>query len=455
MKINVVGADTGSAGGQMVSDNTACGDIVTIAHDNIGKLSQLSYIAPIVDEATLKQIDTDNPQAYKNVIKNILGNGSDGHTYTFGVPYISQALFLYYDTRYITDEEAETFEGLEQAAARYDAEKGVSGTKGYTVTGDDGFNFSFGILARKITGGSNTSTLRLYENANQKDCYNQSNDQVAVMKWLQRQYASKNGFLFNNGSKWESNIENHKALSVIGGAWHYNSFHDAVTDSSGNTYMGCKRIPTFTLTAEDVAGINQVTYPTDNPDLPEELKGKVDPAPQAGDMYRGGSFVDCKCFVINMSAIQNSDGALKYAKMCEILQYFSKKEVQNDSYVEALNVPAYEGAAEFIEEAKDKVDYTAYLMGAAQTGMSSYGIAQPFINGTLNGNYYSQGAPGYYNNCMMKEKGAGSAVEGANGIREFLWRMEYVWKWGAAAKESRYPGTYPAETATKRHGKDA
>ena len=41
---------------QMVSDNTACGDIVTIAHDNIGKLSQLSYIAPIVDEATLKQL---------------------------------------------------------------------------------------------------------------------------------------------------------------------------------------------------------------------------------------------------------------------------------------------------------------------------------------------------------------------------------------------------------------
>ena len=44
--IDIVGADAGTAAASMIQDNTAVGDVVTIAHDNIGKLSQLSYIAP-------------------------------------------------------------------------------------------------------------------------------------------------------------------------------------------------------------------------------------------------------------------------------------------------------------------------------------------------------------------------------------------------------------------------
>lgn len=453
LKINVVGADTGGAAGQMVSDNTACGDIITIAHDNIGKLSQLSYIAPIIDEATLAQIDADNPVAFRNVVKNILGDGSDGHTYTFGVPYISQALFLYYDTRYVTDEEAETFESLTAAAKRFDDEHGVTGTKCVTVTGTDGFNFSFPLLARKLdeVNGTNSSSLRLYENGNAKDCYAQDNEQVAIMKWLQRSYANPNGIYIDSGSKWESDIENHKALAVIGGAWHYNSFHDAVTDMQGNTYMGVKKIPTFTLTDDDVAGIEAVTYP-DDPDLPEGIRGMADDVPTAGTKYRGGSFVDCKCFVINMTSIMGSDGPTKYERMCELIKYFSSKDVQSRSFVEALNVPAYDGASDFIESVKDQVDETAYLMGTAQTGMGNYGISQPFLNATLNANYYQNGTPDYYKNCIMKIDGSGSDV---NSIREVLWRMEYVWKWGAAAAKARFPGTYPAETNTKRHGSAA
>ena len=454
LKISVVGADTGGAAGQMVSDNTACGDIITIAHDNIGKLSQLSYIAPIIDEDVLKQINEDNPAAFKRVIQNILGDGSDGYTYTFGVPYISQALFLYYDTRYVTDEEAETFESLTAAAKRYDTEHGVTGTKCVTVTGTDGFNFSFPLLARKLSSDeqTNSSSLRLYEDGNPKDCYAQDNEQVAIMKWLQRSYENPNGIFIDSGSKWESDIENHKALAVIGGAWHYNSFHDAVTDMQGNTYMGVKKIPTFTLTDADVEGITAVSYPSDDTDLPEELRGAADEAPVAGTKYRGGSFVDCKCFCINMTSIMGSNGPQKYEQMCQLLKYFSSKEVQNDSFTKALNVPAYEGSAEYIESVKDQVEETAYLMGKAQTGMGSYGISQPFLNATLNANYYQDGAPDYYKNCIMKIDGAGSDVQ---SIREVLWRMEYVWKWGAAAAKARYPGTYPAETHTKRHGSAA
>lgn len=437
LKITIVGADTGSAAGQMVSDNTSCGDIVTIASDNIGKLSQLSYIAPIIDEKTLDQIKADNPDSYISAVKNILGSDTK-YTYTFGVPYISQALFLYYDTRYVSDEQAKTFEGLEQAAAAYDAAKGITGTKSYTITGTDGYNFSFPLLAGTLAGGSYSSSLRLYKDGNEKDCYAQDNDMVAVLKWMQRSFESVNGGLLETDSPWATNITNHKALSVIGGAWHYNSFKDAVTEN-GVSYMGCAKIPTFTLTAADVEGIEQVNYPNDLVD--ESLRGKVDEAPVAGTTFTGGSFVDCKAFTINMATM---DGDVdKYYKICELLRYLSSEEIQKQSYIKALNVPAFKTASDFVEESKNEVDNTAYLMAKSQTGMSANGIAQPFSNGNLNAAFYSKGGPGYYLNCITKKQGSGATV---NGIREVLWRMEYLWKNANAPATSAYPGTYPAPT---------
>ena len=431
--ISIVGADTGSAAGEMQKDNTACGDIITIAHDNIGKLSQASYIAPIIDEDLLKQIEEDNPDGFKSVIDNYLGNDNE-HKYRFAVPYISQALFLYYDTRYVSDEQAETFEGLKQAAKNYGAT-----TKAVTVTSTDGYNFSFSLLARNLTNG-NTSSLRLYENANQKDCYVQSNETVAVTKWMQRFVADPNGILLESSSDWTSNIQEHIALSVIGGAWHYNAFRDAV----GEENMGCKIIPTFELEDADVEGISAVTIP-DDPSLPEEMRGKTDPAPVAGTKFRGGSFVDCKCFVINMNALtDSSDSETKYNKICQILKYFSSKDVQNRSFLEALNVPAYAGSEAFIEENKDNVSKTAYLMATAQSGMATYGIPQPFINATLNTNYYSKGTPDMYKNCLMKKNNQGIDVP---GIRSVLWNMEYVWKRSTNAGST--PEDLPYQTTTK------
>lgn len=451
MKIKINEADTGSAAGEMLKDNTSCADILTVAHDNIGKLSQLSYIAPIVDKDLLKQIDEDNPDSFKDVIKNILGDGeADPTKYTFGVPYISQALFLYYDTRYVTDEEAETFEGLVQAAKRYDTKYGVSGTKGWTVTGDDGFNFSYSLLSRHLNDdGTHYSSLHLFDDHDTKKCYVQSNDQVAVMRWLQRMYANDNGFLFNNGSTWALNMQNHKCLSIIGGAWHYDAFKTTVTDGD-KIYMGCKRIPTFELMPEDVQGIDAITYPNST-GVPEELRGTVDPAPQAGTKFRGGSFVDCKCFVINMAAMGTDERVEKYYNMCKLIKYFSSKEVQKGSFKEALNVPAYEGSEEYIESIKNEIDPTAYLMATAQTGMASYGISQPFVDASLNTRYYSKGTPDLYKNCMIKREGVGVTVE---GIRELLWQMEYIWKWGANAdtKKSAYPKSFPAASDTKCHG---
>ena len=453
--ITIIGADTGGAAGQMVSDNTACGDIVTVAHDNLGKLSQANYIAPIVDEDVLAQVNADNPESFKKVIQNIYGDGSDGYTYTFGVPYISQALFLYYDTRFVEPEEAESFEGLIKAAKRYDKDNNTTGTKSYTVTSDDGYNNSFALLARKISDGKNESAIRLYEGGERYDTYAQDNDTVAIIKWMQRNYEDPNGFLFPNDSPWNVNVENHLALAAIGGAWHYNSFKAAVTDENGKVHMGCTILPTFTLTDDDVEGIEDVTYPMDNgytipstgkyyKGLPQELQGAADPAPTAGTKFRGGSFVDCKCFVINMAKMT---GAEKYGKMCELLKYFSSKQAQNESFVKALNVPAYAGAEEFIEEAKNDVDETAYLMAKAQTGMSIYGIPQPFTDGTANTFYYSKGAPGTLTNTVKKEKGFGTTVQ---SIRETLFKMEYIWKHGSAPAASAIPASLPADTSIPR-----
>ena len=450
-KITIVGADTGSVGGQMVADNTSCGDIVTIAHDNIGKLSRVSYIAPIVDsdevsKELLDQIDADNPESFKKVIKNIYGENRD-YEYVFAAPYISQALFLYYDTRYVTDTEADSFEGLIAAAQRYDQQNGVTKTKSYTVTGNDGFNFTFSLLARNIQGGGNSSSLRLYVDDGTKtddkgvryDSYCQTNEEVAVMRWMQRNYKNPNGGLLESDSPWATNIEQHKALSVIGGAWHYNSFKKAVTDDSG-VHMGCKVIPTFTLTAQDVAGIEQVTVPNDS--YISAIAGHTDPAPQPNTLMRGGSFVDCKAFVINMAKMT---GPEKYYKMCQIIKYFSTKQAQNESFLKALNVPAYEGAEEYIESVKDQVDETAYKMAKAQTGMSPYGIAQPITNATLNTFYYQKDAPKYYLECVKNDDGKYGTVE---AVRKQLFRIEYVWKHGGLPASD--PSSFPSETSTSR-----
>ena len=437
--IQIVGTDTGGAGAQMVNDNTACGDIVTIAHDNIGKLSRSAYIVPIVDDPNeeddlLKQIKADNPESFLESITNILSTDTS-HTYTFGAPYISQALFLYYNKKYVSDEQANTLEGLLAAAKA----KGGD-TKALQATGTDGFNFCYPILSRNLTNG-NTTSLRLYVNGEGKDdkavrydSYLQTNEEVAIMRYFQRFYKDKNGLEFTTADNpWETAVKAEKSLAVIGGAWQYNSFKSAVDN------MGCKIIPSYTLTAEDVAGIEAVTYPNDKY-LPESLRGTTDPAPQAGTEMRGGSFVDCKCFVLNAAKVAKPE---RYYKLCKLIKYFSSKEAQNNSYLEAFNVPAYKGSEEFIEEKKSAVDETVYLMASAQTGMNVYGIPQPFATGALNTYYYQKKAPDYYVDCLKNTKGD---YDDVSAIRKVFFRMEYIWKHGG--DPARYPSAFPSETST-------
>ncbi len=415
-QIVVKGMDTGSVAGTITTDPTAAADIYTVAHDNIGKLASTNCAKPISDQQLIDQVLADNPESFQKVIYSTL----NGQKYLYGVPYISQALFLYYNKALVTEEQAKTFEGLREAAK-------AANTKAITVTGADGYNMSFALLARKVSDKS--TSVKIFEDAEsvsggskgKSNC--QGDDTVAIVRWLQEYAADPNGFKWASSDGWEADLnkDNKGALAIIGGAWHYKSAMAAVGESN----LGIALIPTFTLTPASVEGLSGV---------------------KAGDEYRGGTFADCKCFMINAAA-----AASKYVKEQELIKYLSSKEVQNASYLEVLNVPAYVGAADYIKQCFDegKVSESQYSLAAMQVGMAEWGIPQPFITGTLNTYYYSKNAPEVFRAIIDKTAypTTGDQIltetESLEGIRKGLYLMEYLWMHGLTPQT--FPATLPTE----------
>ncbi len=414
--IEVKGMDTGSVAGTITNDPTAAADIFTVAHDNIGKLAATQCAKPITDQTLIDQVLADNPESFKGVIYSTL----EGQQYLYGVPYISQALFLYYNKSVVTEEQAQSFEGLREAAA-------AAGTKAITVTGDDGFNMSFALLATRVS--DHKTTVKIFEGAEavaggskgESNC--QGDDTIAIIRWLQDYAADPNGFKWASPDGWDADLDqsNKGVLAVIGGAWHYNTAKASV----GEENLGIALIPTFTLTEAACEGLSGVS---------------------AGDVYRGGTFADCKCFMINAT----SDPA-KYAKEQELILYLSSKEVQNASYLEVKNVPAYVGASEFIRQCfeEGKVSESEYNLAAMQVSMAEWGIPQPFLTGTLNTYYYSKNGPAVFRAMIDKTAypTTGDKIltetESVDGIRKGLYLIEYLWMHGVAPKE--FPATLPAK----------
>ena len=414
--VEVKGMDTGSIAGTITNDPTAAADIYTVAHDNIGKLASTQCAKPITDQGLIDQVLADNPESFRNVIYSTL----NGQSYLYGVPYISQALFLYYNKALVTEEEAASFEGLREAAKRAD-------TKAFTVTGDDGYNMSFALLARKVSDHS--TTVKIYEGAESvsggskgvSNC--QGDDTVAIVRWLQDFAADPNGFKWASSDGWDADLDKDHTgvLAVIGGAWHYNTAKAAL----GETNLGIAMIPTFTLTEASVEGLSGVS---------------------AGDVYRGGTFADCKCFMINAYS-----AAGKYAKEQELIKYLSGKDVQNESYVNCLNVPAYLGATDFIKQCYNdgKVTESQYNLAAMQVAMAEWGIPQPFITGTLNTYYYSKNGPAVFRAMIDKTAypTTGTQIltetESLDGVRKGLYMIEYLWMHGVN------PDSFPASLPEK------
>lgn len=398
--IKVTGTDTGSNGGAMSDDNTKCGDIITIAHDNIGKLVEKNKILPFSDQSVIDQVNADNQQSFKDVVfyENDIGGGKQ--TYLYGVPYISQALFLYYNKQYVQAEQAKSFEGLMAAAKS----KG-STVKAFSVDGTDGYNYSFNLLARDAD--NNTTTLKLYENFKKKNCYAQGEDEVASLKWAQRVFNDPNGGLFPTDSGWTTTFKNGGVLAVIAGAWRY----DAAC-SIGKSNLGITILPTYTFTSADVEGTEMAE----------------------GTKMQAGTFADCKVFVLN------AKDPSKVAKSQEIVKYLSTKSMQVKSFIECKNVPSYQNCEADLEAVASQVDPTVLDLAKAQLGMNKYAIPQPFISGTLNTYYYSKKAPEAYKDCVLNEKDLYGTTR---KCRETLYTMQHLWMHGTNPES--IPAVLPAD----------
>ena len=397
--VKAVATDIGSNAGEMITDNTKCGDIVSVAHDNIGKLAQANKIKPIVNEALVQQIRDDNPSTFVDVVQSTLKNSTTKQF--FAAPYISQALVMYYNKSKVTDEQAKTFEGMREAAANAGDK-----VKSYTILGFDGYNFSFTLLSRNAE--TNESTLKLYKDGTKKDVYAQGDDEVAFAKWAQRSFADDHGALAPSDTAWAVSVKNGTVLGLIGGAWNYKAFLDAV----GEDNFGVAPLPTYTLTAADVEGTTMT----------------------AGTKVQAGTFADCKCFVIN-----GASSGTKYNAISALIKHLSSKEVQNKSFKECSNVPAYKNADQYIESIKDEIAASVYQLAKSQIKMNEYGMPQPFITGQLNSLYYSAGAPDLYKVCVLN---VDNEYGTTRKVREVLYSMEYTWQKNAAP--STIPDTLPA-----------
>ena len=343
--VEVKGVDTGTAAATFLEDTQAGADIFTVAHDNLGRLTRgASSIAPVTDQALLNQINNDNPDTFLNVIKATVG----GTQYTFGIPYIAQSLVLYYNKKYLSETDVQTWEGIVRRAQELNKQA-------LSITGTDGFNNSFVLLAKNQA--TNSMSLKLYENGDIQQNYALGDDTISKMKWGQWLFTHPNGAKRPTESGWQVELTNEISLSMISGAWHFNGARAALGSN-----LGVAQLPTFTITAEQAYG-----------------------TVSAGTVFKSGTFADAKIFVMK----KNSE---KEEYLQDILKYLSSKEVQEQSFIAAQNLPAYKNAStEFSSMSGDSIESQ---LARAQIEMFEHGIPQPFgFDNRYNFYYYSKGGP--------------------------------------------------------------
>nr|MDA3932217.1 hypothetical protein [Mycoplasmatota bacterium] len=301
-------------------------------------------IAPIENADLISQIQSQNPESFLNVIKG----DYEGQTYTFGVPYEAQALILYYNAAYLTPTDVESWEGIWAKATELE----MNST---TVTGQDGFNNSFLVLATNATTGE--PVTKIYEGGDLQETSFVNDEAISVIKWGQRFFSDIYGAVQASDSGWQVDLDNEQTLSLVGGSWHFNAAQAALGDD-----LGVAKLPTFTLTADDVYG---------------------DVA--ANTVMQSGTFTDTKMFVMNRRSSK-----LNYLE--DILLYLSHKDIQEESYLQNGTLPAYKDALEEFE-GMDGSDIRTQL-AIAQIEMFNYGRPQPFgIEARFNVYYYQRQAP--------------------------------------------------------------
>lgn len=390
VKISVKAVDTGTAAGVFLNDVQVGGDIITVAHDNLGKLIEgSSAIAPIESEALISQIENDNHEVYVNAIKGFV----QGEEYYFGVPYIGQSLILYYNKSYITEEQVDSWEGILEASTSEDKQA-------FSITDTDGFNNSFLLLA--VSEDEKTSSLKLYEDGNIENSYCTGADVLSFIKYGQKVlFGSKNGGKRPTESGWEVELSDETSLAVIGGAWHFQAAQAAL-----GSKLGIAKLPTFTLTEDTVYDV------ANNSDL-------------VGKKFRSGTFADVKMF-----AKKKNSPYSKY--LDDILLYLSSKEVQEESFVAANNLPSYKNATTEFEALDESKATTAEQklsleLAATQIDMFAYGMPQPFgVDPLFNFYYYSKNGPERLMDILDNKRGSGNFTTDAALLSEMK-IIEKIW----------------------------
>jgi arabinogalactan oligomer/maltooligosaccharide transport system substrate-binding protein len=378
-EIAVKGVDTGTAASTFLDDTEAGADIFTAAHDNLGKLiAGSSSVAPVQSQALLDQIQADNPASFLEVIKGTV-NGTE---YTFGIPYIAQSLVLYYNKAFITETQAQTWEGILEAAVD-------NNKQALSLAGTDGFNNSFILLATEAETGD--TSLKLYENGVQENCFGTGDDTIAKLKWGQNFFNHPNGAKAPTDSGWEVELKDEISISFIGGAWHYSAAKAALGDDLGITIL-----PTFTIDETEAYG-DAVT----------------------GTVYQSGTFADTKAFFMKK-------GSAYQEYLEDILLFLTSKDVQEESFEQVQNLPAYKNAAdEFAAFQEDTLDAQ---LAAAQVRMFEFGIPQPFgFSSKFNTYYYSKGAPELILEILKNPNGNLTTHE---AILAQMQKVESLWKTG-------------------------
>lgn len=393
VKISVKAVDTGTAAGVFLNDVQVGGDIITVAHDNLGKLIEgSSAIAPIENEALIAQIEADNHDVYVDAIKGSV----QGEEYYFGVPHIGQALVLYYNTEYITEAQVDSWEGILQAAK-------TANKQAFSITGTDGFNNSFLLLA--VDEETKKSSLKIYEDGKLENSYGTGADVLSFIKYGQKVlFGSTNGGKRPTESGWEVELSEEISISVIGGAWHYKAAQAAL-----GSKLGVSILPSFTLTEDTVYDV------ANNGEL-------------VGKKFRSGTFADVKIFVKK----KNSE----YSEyLDDILLFLSSKEIQEESFVAANNLPSYKNATtefEAFDESKATTpeQKLALKLASSQIDMFAYGMPQPFgKHPNFNFYYYSKNGPERLMDILDNARGTGNFNTDAAILAEMK-IIENIWKTG-------------------------
>jgi hypothetical protein len=141
----------------------------------------------------------------------------------------------------------------------------------------------------------------------------------------------------------------------------------------------------------------------------------------AGTVYQSGTFADTKMFVMKLETDQ-----ARYNALQDILLYLSSKDMQEQSFAQCNNLPAYKNAqAEFPEFQADTLQAT---LANAETDMFQWGIPQPFgVSAKYNVYYYSKGAPDLF---MAILENTGGLYSTDQEIYNELANIQNIWETG-------------------------